>query len=366
MSDALKTYSLGDSPSPASILIPDIAGYIRDIFTLKLNPYHEEAEATSLAWFDSYGLHSGPEREKFLSARYCLLASYCYPEAHLERLRPVMDFIIWLVAFDDMVDEGEFCDSIETLKYAFGVTLNFLRNPDGPHPNLKYLIALKSFYDRMRANGSPTALHRFVKGAERYMEAAVKDTIDRAAGRDLTIDEYIQLRAESSGVEWAYAALEYSHGIELPDEVHSDPVVSELALAGNQILTWMNDIYSFSLEQAKGYTHNILFVVMNNKKVELQAAVDFVEEMIKKRIKEYLDTKASLPSFGPELDNQVTRYIQGIEYCIQANINWSLMTPRYFGPDFAKVKETRLVKLMAPITKRDQIIGGNKAIESLE
>jgi hypothetical protein len=55
MSDALKTYSLGDSPSPASILIPDIAGYIRDIFTLKLNPYHEEAEATSLAWFDSYG-----------------------------------------------------------------------------------------------------------------------------------------------------------------------------------------------------------------------------------------------------------------------------------------------------------------------
>jgi hypothetical protein len=199
------------------------------------------------------------------------------------------------------------------------------------------------------------------------------------------------------------AALEYSHGIELPDEVHSDPVVSELALAGNQILTWMNDIYSFSvsplawlpcfndakferaqLEQAKGYTHNILFVVMSNKKVELQAAVDFVEEMIKKRIKEYLDTKASLPSFGPELDNQVTRYIQGIEYCIQANINWSLMTPRklflsiswlcdihvlgigYFGPDFAKVKETRLVKLMAPITKRDQIIGGNKAIESME
>jgi hypothetical protein len=61
-----------------------------------------------------------------------------------------------------------------------------------------------SFYDRMRANGSPTALHRFVKGAERYMEAAVKDTIDRAAGRDPTIDEYIQLRAESSGVEWAY------------------------------------------------------------------------------------------------------------------------------------------------------------------
>jgi hypothetical protein len=56
MSDALKTHTLDDSPSPASILIPDIAGYIRDIFTLKLNPYHEEAEATSTAWFDSYGI----------------------------------------------------------------------------------------------------------------------------------------------------------------------------------------------------------------------------------------------------------------------------------------------------------------------
>ncbi|CAE7171121.1 unnamed protein product [Rhizoctonia solani] len=327
-----KSHPIDRSSFPRSIRIPDTAGRTRDVFTLKLNPYHEEAESGSLAWFDSF-------------------ASYCYPEADLEHLRPVMDFIIWLVAFDDMVDEGEFCDSIEALKHAFDITMNVLRNPDASHPDLKYVVALKSFYNRMRANANPGALRRFVEGAEGYTKAAVQDTIDRAAGRILTIEEYIQLRAESSGVKWAYAAMEYAHGIELPDEVHNDPIIVELGLAANQILTWSNDIYSFSLEQAKGYTHNLLFVVMWNKQLDLRGAVDFVDKMIEKRIEEYLDTKKKLRSFGPDLDDQTARYIQGIEYCIQANINWSLMSPRYFGPEFEKIRETRIVELMAPITK---------------
>ncbi|QRW20740.1 terpene synthase [Rhizoctonia solani] len=351
---------------PPSIIIPDTVGHTRDIFALKLNPHHEEAEAGSLAWFDNYDLHAGPHREEFLSARYCLLASYCYPDADLGHLRPVMDFIIWLVAYDDMADDGEFCDSIEALKHAFGITLKFLRNPDAPHPNLKYLAALKSFYNRMRENGNPAALCRFVEGAEGYMQAALQDTMNRAAGKVLTIDEYIHLRAESSGVKWAYAALEYAHEIELPNKVHEDPIVSELALAGNQILTWSNDIYSFSLEQAKGYTHNILFVIMWNKQVDLQAAVDFVERMIQKRVKEYIDAKALLPSFGPEIDHQVAKYIQGIEHCIQANISWSLMSPRYFGADFEKVKETRIVNLMAPIISTNKRSTGVKEVEPME
>ncbi|CAE6504051.1 unnamed protein product [Rhizoctonia solani] len=360
MSSISKLHPIDRSSFPRSIRIPDTAGRTREVFALKVNPHHDEAESGSLAWFDAHGIHSGPEREEFLSARYCLLASYCYPDADLEHLRPVMDFIIWLVAFDDMVDEGEFCDSIEAMKHAFDITMNVLRNPDAPHPNLKYVAALKSFYDRMRANASPTALRRFIEGAEGYTKAAIQDTIDRAAGRVLTIEEYIQLRAESSGVKWAYAAMEYAHGVELPDEVHDDPIISELALAGNQILTWSNDIYSFSLEQAKGYTHNILFVIMRNKSLDLQGAVEFVDEMIQKRIKEYIDAKSRLRSFGSDLDVHVARYIQGIEYCIQANINWSLMTPRYFGPDFARVRETRVVELMAPII---QSVGNTKETE---
>ncbi|KAF8748350.1 hypothetical protein RHS01_10889 [Rhizoctonia solani] len=366
MSSMPTLHQIERSLLPPSILIPDTVGHTRDVFALRINPHHDEAEAGSLAWFDNYGLHAGPQREEFLNARYCLLASYCYPDADLEHLRPVMDFIIWLVAYDDMADEGEFCDSIEALKHAFGITLNFLRNPDAPHPNLKYLAALKSFYSRMRENGNPAALCRFVEGAEGYMQAALQDTMNRATGKVLTIDEYIQLRAESSGVKWAYAALEYAHGIELPNKVHEDPIVSELALAGNQILTWSNDIYSFSLEQAKGYTHNILFVIMWNKQVDLQGAVDFVEGMILKRIKEYIDAKALLPSFGPEIDHQVAKYIQGIEYCIQANISWSLMSPRYFGADFEKVKETRIVNLMAPIISTNKRSTGVEGVESME
>jgi hypothetical protein len=33
--------------------------------------------------------------------------------------------------------------------------------------------------------------------------------------------------------------------MDLPDEVVNHPIVKELADAGNDILTWANDIYSF-------------------------------------------------------------------------------------------------------------------------
>jgi hypothetical protein len=41
------------------------------------------------------------------------------------------------------------------------------------------------------------------------------------------------------------AVLEYSLGLDLPEEVHNDPIIAELSLAGNDILTWANDVYSF-------------------------------------------------------------------------------------------------------------------------
>jgi hypothetical protein len=142
--------------------------------------------------------------------------------------------------------------------------------------------------------------------------------------------------------------LEYSLGLELPDEVHDDPIVAELALAGNDILTWANDVYSFpvsgsmkrnsstviltrfsvQIEQARGDTQNLVFITMWNKQLDLEGAMDYVDQLTRKRVQEYVDAKAQLRSFGPDLDDKVALYIQGIEYWVQGAIDWTFMTPR--------------------------------------
>lgn len=52
-------------------------------------------------------------------------------------------------------------------------------------------------------------------------------------------------RFQSAHESYCTAVLEYSLGLDLPEEVHNDPIIAELSLAGNDILTWANDVYSF-------------------------------------------------------------------------------------------------------------------------
>lgn len=147
----------------------------------------------------------------------------------------------------------------------------------------------------------------------------------------------------------ALAVLEYTLGLDLPDEVANHPIVTELALAGSDILNWANDIYSFPIEFARGDVHNFVCVAMEHNKLGVEEAIEYVDQRIRMRVKEYVAAKNKLPSFGPSIDEQAAKYIQGIEYFVEGFIEWSFITPRYFGDEAKKVKETGIVKLVAPI-----------------
>lgn len=67
---------------------------------------------------------------------------------------------------------------------------------------------------------------------------------------------------------------------------------------------------------------------MWDKQLDLEGAMDYVDQLTRKRVQEYVDAKAQLRSFGPELDAQVALYVQGIEYWVQGAIDWTFMTPR--------------------------------------
>ena len=75
------------------------------------------------------------------------------------------------------------------------------------------------------------------------------------------------------------------------------------------------------MEQAKGIDgNNIVTVLMKEKTFGLQDAVDYIEAHSRKLMDEFLSTKINLPSFGPTVDSQVQRYIQGLECWIVGNM----------------------------------------------
>ncbi|KAG8696130.1 hypothetical protein FRC08_007345 [Ceratobasidium sp. 394] len=335
------------SAFPSMIRMPNIVSYTGEVLKTKVNPKWKEAEAGSYAWFDSYGLVTGRKRQVYFNAGFGLMGALAFADAELERLRPAMDFILWLFAFDDLNDvEG--LEDVNGAKRTVDDVMNVLRNPDTARPESRVAACLHNFFDRMRMNSSPATMERFVEAIDLYTKATLQQTANRSVDDVPTIDEYIQLRRDTSAVKIMYPILEYSLGLHLPETVHEDPIIAELLLAGNDLLTWANDVYSFPVEQARGDTHNLVFIVMWNEGLDLEGAIDHVDKLLRKRLQEYVDAKAQLRSFGPEVDAQVAQYVQGVEYGVQGSISWTFMTPRYFGTEAEAVRDTHIVSLMVP------------------
>lgn len=62
--------------------------------------------------------------------------------------------------------------------------------------------------------------------------------------------------------------------------------------------------------------------------VDLQSAIDLLTNMLDERVKEYLSLKQSLPSFGKEVDSQLSRYLTALEHFVQGTVVWYYMSPR--------------------------------------
>ncbi|KAG8777125.1 hypothetical protein FRC12_000539 [Ceratobasidium sp. 428] len=346
---------INPSSFPDKVSLPSFCTYTGKVWNTKVNVHWKEAEAGSYAWFDSYGLfNDGRRRQEFFDTNFGLMAATILADADLEHLRPSMDYMLWLFAFDDWCDV-ECSQDVGEAGQALRSIMDTLRNPDVAQPKLKVVAALHHFFNRMRANSSPRTIHRFVEAADFFTQAVLRQTVNRSIDYVPTIEEYIKVRQDTSSTKMFYSVLEYSLGFDLPDEVHNDPILTELKVAGNDIVNWINDVYSFPVEYARGDTHNLVFVVMWNERLDLEGAISYVDQLTRKRLQEYVDAKAQLPSFGSKLDPQVAQYVQGLEYSFQGFNEWQFLTPRYFGADAGKVNETGIMDITALKKRRTHI-----------
>lgn len=108
----------------------------------------------------------------------------------------------------------------------------------------------------------------------------------------------------------------------------------------------LKDIYSYNKEQAGGHAaNNLITVIRKEMRIGLQEAFDVAGRSFESDVEEFLLCKESLPSWGPEIDEAVSRYVSGLEYWVRGGIEWSLSGPRYFGDSVEEVRRTGRVAL---------------------
>ncbi|EEB94990.1 hypothetical protein MPER_06109 [Moniliophthora perniciosa FA553] len=204
----------------------------------------------------------------------------------------------------------------------------------------------RDFWARCIRDAGPGCQARFKETLGLFFESVNIQAKARDAGIIPDLESYIDVRRDTSGCKPCWALIEYALDIDLPEYVATDPVIMALNQYTNDVVTWSNDIFSYNVEQARGDTHNMVVILMKLNGHTLQSALDYVGQLCKETIDNFNESRKNIPSWDPEVDDIVQRYVKGLQDWIVGALHWSFMTTRYFGENGQEVKNNRYVKLL--------------------
>jgi hypothetical protein len=126
------------------------------------------------------------------------------------------------------------------------------------------------------------------------------------------------------------------------------------------------DLYSYHIERARGHAlHNLVTSVMHEHELGPQAAADWIRDWSDGILREFLECRASLPSWGPDIDTQITHYVDSLAQWVRGNDDWSFESQRYFGTMGAEVRVKREIYMLPRVAaaesraaeRRDEVQG---------
>ncbi|KZT69363.1 terpenoid synthase [Daedalea quercina L-15889] len=327
--------------TPNHYILPDLISLLP--FEGSLNPHYEQAAEASSVWLHSYGIGVVPEHKRafFQQKGSELLCAYAYPYAGYDELRTTMDFINLLYVVDELSDDQGGEDAWKTGR----VLLNIFHDPNWDDGS-RFAQMSKEVRNRLLRVDVPACDRRLVKLCEDYVNAISLEAELRERNEVPDMEAFIALRRENSGVPFCIGAVGCALRLDLPDKIFEHPLMRRLHHAAADMVALSNDIYSYSREQALGLSgNNILTVLMNSEHCDLQTAADRAGLRFKQLMEGFQADKACLPSWGPDMDTVVGKFVMALETWVVGNCKWSFETHRYFGIERDEVKRTRVVKL---------------------
>ncbi len=106
-------------------------------------------------------------------------------------------------------------------------------------------------------------------------------------------------------------------------------------------------MHSYVVEVARGIAfHNIVTSIMEEYKVDVPAAMEWLDSFGRYRVDTFLDGIEQLPSWGPEIDVNVQKYIKSVGYVIRGADAWSYESEKYWGKKGIEIQRSRLVTLL--------------------
>ncbi|TFK45752.1 terpenoid synthase [Heliocybe sulcata] len=290
---------------------------------LLCNPLYDVVREESSRWLEAFSLYcsaSPRQKEIFRAAEFELLIAYCYPTADHEALRTICDWCNAAFLVDDITDEQSGQDAAKTMQEYLDGLAGVQRVASDVY---------KMFYEF-----GPKAFKRFLASSYRTTAATALEAKRREENRILAFDEYVEQRRHTSGVTPCLDFIEYVFNFELPEDIVNHTSFRTLYDFTTDIVAWTN--VGLGVTQAKEHGNtsvntNILTVIMNEKHVELEEAMELATGLLESRLSDLGRAKGvllSLPLDGTTRAH-LRQYIFGHECWLVGNEGWHLQSGRY-------------------------------------
>ncbi|MGR9086018.1 MAG: terpene synthase family protein [Gammaproteobacteria bacterium] len=294
-----------------------------------VNPYAEIVDNHTLAWAKKFNLLPNEDDfEHLRKSKFGWLVARAYPNAPLEELKIVTDWNTWLFIRDDQCDESGLGRNPTRLARVQTEMLEILngREPTPYEPALSQ--ALYDIRNRLLQKMSPAWMGRFVYSVIEYFDSCEWEARNRAGGVIPDTAAYIQMRPYTGALFTVIELIDLTENIYLPLHVRKNEILQRLALMSINVVCWSNDIISFAKESRHHDVHNLVATLLPSQR-SLQKAIALAAEMTNAEIAAFIELQKQIPSFTPEIDAELGRYIAVLRSWMRGNLDWSYESGRY-------------------------------------
>lgn len=302
---------------------------------VRCSPHSEATQEWLSGWVRRFDLPLDPAALRRLDAAgFAWYAGRLYPDASAADLRTIAALWTWFFLLDDACDGPQRATGEEVAALRAGV-LRVLRagprsRPAGFQGPLRRMLV--DAWRVPRSRMPQQWQERFADAVAHHLEGNRVEAVNKTRGYAPSIAEYVALRRATSAAYVSYTMIEFATGHVLPDAVYHHPALRALAATGNDLLSWFNDLVSLENDRITSGGHNLVLAIAREQRIPVDRAVETALTRWRAGMRRFMELRARMPSFGPELDAAVSAHVEGIACSVRGTVDWSLESARYAVP----------------------------------
>jgi 5-epi-alpha-selinene synthase len=321
----------GTVPEPERAPIEDLIwSTIHCPFALKLNEHIDLLGPHTEAWLLESGLlASRTDYQPFDRLNLPWITAAVYADCDPDGLKIASDWITMFLLWDDICGRADPGTEIEQLaRHAETIRRVLYGQHAARVDDIPYVCALDALRTRTLAFGGGGLYLRFAADVDAFVTGCVTEVIQRCAGIVLDLEAHLQLRRDTGATYPMMELIELVHRMELPPDVLASGHLSTMMRMASHHVNLVNDLFSLYPEIQDHDSHNLV-LVLHRQGLSVEAAVRQVIDDCNRSVERFLQAEAGLPSFGPEVDPLVARYVAGLKCFLSGHLHWYAHTDRY-------------------------------------